>query len=37
MERLTTVLLIIASFGLSVLLIYKGATGALKSWRESNE
>lgn len=37
METLTTILLIAASFLLSVVLIYKGATGALKTWRESNK
>ncbi|CAB4342742.1 unannotated protein [freshwater metagenome] len=37
METLTTALLILVSFSFSVLLIYKGATGALKSWRESNK
>gem|GEM_PF-3458731 len=37
MEMLTTILLITASFTFSIILIYKGATGALKIWRESNK
>jgi len=36
-ETLTTVLLIAASLALSIFFIVKGATGAIKSWREGDK